>query len=351
MKSKLLTVLIFGCVFLGMGNSTANAQESKFTFGGYMDWTYTVYEAGRQPSSFDAFHFNPIFLFQIEDNLMASSEIEYEHGGDEIIVEYAQIDYLWNDYVTLTVGKFLAPFGAFNRRLHPTWISRVPGKPLSNDHVVPVDWSEIGIMASGAVGFGENGGRVNYAFYVGNGLEGPAGSDMRDLRHEADPREKNNDNKAVGGRLGVVPAAGVEFGISGYTDKYDDVANPILNLNIIGFDAEFHHEDYFELRGEYNQVKMDTALNQSETRSGFYAQAALKLSVTDEDILMPVELAVRFSAQNFPGEMEDIYEVTPTVNYYFGTTSVLRLGYRINGEKTGYKTANNQFTALFSKGL
>ena len=350
MKSKLLTALILGCALTGLGNSTANAQTNKFVFGGYLDWTYTVYEAGRKPSTFEAFHFNPIFLYQIEDNLMASAEVEWEHSGSEINLEFAQIDYIWNDYVTFTLGKFLVPFGVFNQRLHPTWISRVPGRPLSNSHVVPTGWAETGIMASGAVGIGENGGRVNYAFYVANGLEGSVGADMRKLR-KGDARDKNNSNKAVGGRIGVVPAAGIEFGISGYTDKYDDVADPVLNLNMIGADAEFHHEDYFELRGEYNQVDQELAPGQYAVKRGYYAQAALKLSVTDEDILMPVELAVRFSGQNFPGEMNDIYEVTPTVNYYFGTTSVLRLGFTMNGEKTGYKMVNNQFTALFSKGF
>ncbi len=354
MKSKLLTALILGCVFTGLGNSTANAQEGKFALGGYLDWTFTAYEAGVKPSSFNAFHYNPIFLYQVEDNILASAELEFENGGDEIVVEYMQLDYIWNDYVTFTLGKFLVPFGAYNRRLHPTWIARVPGKPLSNIDVVPTGWAEVGLMASGAVGLGENGARVNYSFYVSNGLEGAAGDGIRELRKEGDPREMNNSSKAVGGRLGIVPTAGVEFGVSGYTGKYDAVATPVLNLNMVGVDGEYHYQDLFELRGELNQADQEITPGQYVIKRGYYAQAALKLSITDNDLLMPFELAVRVSGQNFTGVADDIHEVTPTINYYFGSTTVLRLGYSFNGASQGataYKKVDNQFVAMFAKGL
>jgi len=342
-----------GITLLGLASS-GTASESKFALGGYLDNTFKYDQTVGSKSTFDAFHFNPIFLYQLEDNILASAELEFEHGGDEQILEYAQIDYLWNDYITITAGKFLVPFGAFNRRLHPTWISKVPGRPYSNNHVVPTGWAETGLMFSGAVGFGTNGGRVNYAAYVSNGLEGASGDDLRDLRKEFDARDKKNNNKAIGGRLGVVPSAGIEVGISGYTSKYDQAASPVLDINMYGFDAEYHREDYFELRGEYNQVdqRVFIATNNYPFRikKGYYVQAALRLSVTDNDLLMPVEIALRYSAQNFPGEASDVSEVTPTLNYYLSSTTILRMAYTINGE-TGTSVDNNLFTLMLTKGL
>lgn len=355
MKKQLLltAAVILAVVVLTAG--IGQAGDNKFVLGGYLDVTFVYNQEVGKKSTFDAFHFNPIFLYQIEDNILASAEIEFEHGGDEIIVEYAQLDYLWNDYITFTAGKFLVPFGAFNRRLHPTWISKVPGKPYANNHVVPSGWSETGLMVSGAIGFGTNGGRVNYAAYVANGFEGAAGDDIRALRKEKDPRDKMNNNKGIGGRLGVVPAAGIEFGVSGYTCKYDQATNPILNLNMYGADAEYHYQDYFELRGEYNQAdqQIDTVSGGNQPyliKRGYYVQAALRLSVTDNDLLMPVEIAVRYSGQDFPGQAQDVYEVTPTLNYFLSPTTILRLAYTINGE-SGTSVDNNQFTAMLTKGL
>lgn len=353
---KMLKLATVGVVVLLCGFSTGSAGQGKFVLGGYLDANFIYYQQTDKPSSFDMYHFNPIFLYQIESNLLASAELEFEHGGDEIAVEYAQIDFLWNDYVTITAGKFLIPFGAFNRRLHPGWISKVPGRPYSNSQVVPTGWSEAGVMFSGAAGIGENGGRVNYAAYITNGLEGDAGAKIRDLR-KADDRDKKNRNKAIGGRLGLVPAAGIEFGVSGYTCKYDAMITPVLDLTLIGFDAEFHHEDYFELRGEYNQAKQDTSANLSVTKKGYYVQAALKLSVMDNDLLMPVELAVRYSVQDFEGASNDRTEITPTLNYYLSSSTVFRIAYSIMGEKNDPltpgddKVDNNIFTAVIAKGL
>ena len=357
MKSKRMKCVVILAVLVLCLSITAIAGNSKFVLGGYLDVAYYGYESDTKHNTFDMYHFNPIFLYQMQDNILASAELEFEHGGDEIAVEYAQLDFIWNDYVTITAGKFLVPFGAFNRRLHPGWISKVPGRPHSNSQVVPTGWSETGVMFSGAVGIDENGGRINYALYYVNGLEGDAGAKMRDLRKGGDPREKNNDEKGMGGRLGVVPIAGAEVGVSMYTGKYDNVAVPELDLNIFGVDAEIHHEDYFEIRGEYNQVKQDSYVDPTDPTSGgvelkkngFYIQPSLKLNVFDQDILMPLELAIRYSVQDFEGS-EKLTEITPSLNYYLSASTVFRIAYTLNQEETT-DVDNNVLTLYFAKGL
>lgn len=368
MTRQVLKLMVVAGIVLLCAASTGLAGDSKFVLGGYFDANYTYYEQSGKPGTFDMYHFNPIFLYQIEDNILFSAELEFEHGGDEIAVEYAQIDYLWNDYVTVTAGKFLVPFGAFNRRLHPGWISKVPWKPLSNNQVVPTGWSESGVMFSGAVGFGENGGRVNYAAYLASGLEGDDGDKIRSLR-KTDPRDKNNNNSAIGGRLGVVPMPGVEAGASFYTCDYSTDPMAPLDITFIGFDAEFHHEDWFELRGEYNQAKQDftdpgydstdaggtdwfTPFASDVTKKGYYVQASVMLSILDQDILMPMEVAVRYSTQDFGTDATKISELSPTLNYYLSSTTIVRLSYTIMGE-TGAdnKVDNNLITLVITKGF
>lgn len=345
----LLTILLFWVA------SLAQAQKAKFIVTGYLDWTYMWSQSSRI-GTFDLFHFNPIFLFQLEDKLMAEAEVEYEHGGEEIVLEYAQLDYFLHDYVTVTGGKFLIPFGVFNNKLHPTWISKVPGRPLANDHIIPVGWSEAGVMVSGGIPISGY-TKANYAVYLVNGLEGPKGEDIRDLRKEGDDRDAVNNNKAIGGRLGIVPIKEVEVGVSAYTGKYDDVESPKLSLNFFGVDAEYHPKDFFEIRGEFNQADQEFSGFPApdsigfKVKRGFYAQAAVKLSPLEVDVLNSAEVAVRVSRQDFGGEADDIWEVTPGVNYYVTNTGVIRLFYRFNLEKEAYKMDNNQIIFQFAMGF
>jgi len=346
------SVILLFIAFLAY--TPAFGQKSKFIVSGYLDWTYS-WQKGK-PGTFDLFHFNPIFLFQLEDKLLARAEIEYEHGGGEIALEYAQLDWFLHDYVTISGGKFLVPFGVFNQKLHPSWISKVPGRPLANDQVVPVGWSEAGVMASGGISISGY-SKINYAVYLVNGLEGAEGDPIRDLRKEGDDRDVLNNNKAVGGRLGIVPIKEIEIGASAYTGKYDDVPFPKRSLNLYGVDAEFHYKDFLELRGEFNQADQEITDTLAPDTTGFlvkrgyYAQAAIKLSPLAVSQLNPVEVVVRFSGQDFRGEAADKWEVSPGVNYYVTNTGIIRLFYRLNLEKEAYKVKNNQIILQYAMGF
>jgi hypothetical protein len=77
----------------------------------------------------------------------------------------------------------------------------------------------------------------------------------------------------------------------------------------------------------------------------------VKLSPLEVDALNSVEVAVRYSAQDFGGEAGDISEVSPGVNYYVTNTGIIRLFYRINLEKDLYKVDNNLVTLQFAMGF
>ena len=52
------------------------------------------------------------------------------HGPVEKEVDYAQVDFIANPYLTVTVGRFLTPFGIYNERLYPVWIRNLQSDPL-----------------------------------------------------------------------------------------------------------------------------------------------------------------------------------------------------------------------------
>ena len=63
-------------------------------------------------------------------------------------VEYLQLDYIANKYVTVTAGRFLNPFGIYNERLYPVWIRNLQTDPL----ILPLEGeSRDGVMLRGGV--------------------------------------------------------------------------------------------------------------------------------------------------------------------------------------------------------
>jgi hypothetical protein len=83
---------------------------------------------------------NPIFLVPLGRRLLIEAEFETEgekgrHDGHwepwetEKGIEYLQLDYFANKYITVVGGRFLTPFGIFNERLHPIWIRNLASAP------------------------------------------------------------------------------------------------------------------------------------------------------------------------------------------------------------------------------
>lgn len=346
MRKKIYSLLIM--LVMIFFTSLTIAGDRTFLITGYIDWQYS--QTQEKPGTFDSYHFNPIFRFQALDNLTASTELEFEHGGEEIMVEYAKIDYILSDYITIVGGKFLVPFGTFNERIHPTWINKIPGRPLSNDKIVPTGWSEVGAMFTGAFPLGSV-SKLSYHLYLVNGLHGKDGDGIRDLR--GNNRDTKHNDKSFGGRFGIVPVSEVEIGFSGYKGAYTDDAGQYISL--YGADAEWKPSEFLDFRGEYNYALQGVAADLLH-KKGYYLQGALKLSFieTESDflysILNPLEIALRYSEQDFPGETDDLKKTSAGINYYIGSSSALRLAYHINRERSVEKD-NNEITFQFVLGL
>jgi hypothetical protein len=85
----------------------------------------------------------PVLLLPLGENWLIESRGEFigdfqrknwgtgpYGGGVGKELDYLEADYIANRYVTITVGRFLTPFGIYNERLYPFWIRAIETTPL-----------------------------------------------------------------------------------------------------------------------------------------------------------------------------------------------------------------------------
>jgi hypothetical protein len=117
-----------------------------------------------------------ILLIPIGDRWLIESRDSFEvdmvqepgrsglHGPVQKEVDYAQLDFIANPHLTVTVGRFLTPFGIYNERLYPVWIRNLQSDPLILPIGIGPSNASTGAMFRG--GFSVNPAvNLNYAVY------------------------------------------------------------------------------------------------------------------------------------------------------------------------------------------
>lgn len=146
--------------------------------------------------------------YRFNDKFLFNSEIEVEHGN-EIWVEFAYVDYLANEHLTLRSGMLLLPLGLTNEFHEPT-VYLGARRPETEQRIIPSTWRENGAGVLGSAGM------VNFRVYVTNGLRG-AGFTSAGLRGG---RQRGSNalaaNLALSGRVDLTPVPGVFGGVAFY---------------------------------------------------------------------------------------------------------------------------------------
>ena len=117
---------------------------------------------------------SPVLLVPLGKNLVFESRAAFEGdfqrrdgnsgeftGAVQKSLDYMELDYLANRYVTVTAGRFLTPFNIFNERLYPNWIRNTQTDPL----IFPIGTgSDNGLMLRGGIAASQR-ISLNYAVY------------------------------------------------------------------------------------------------------------------------------------------------------------------------------------------
>jgi hypothetical protein len=147
--------------------------------------------------------------YRFNDKFLFNSEIEIEHSN-EISVEFAYLDYLANDNLTLRAGMLLLPLGLVNEFHEPTVFIGAK-RTETETRILPTTWRENGAGVLGSAGI------VNFRAYVTNGLRGAAFTSAG-LRGG---RQKGGNalaaNLAFSARVDVTPIPGIFGGVGLYS--------------------------------------------------------------------------------------------------------------------------------------
>jgi hypothetical protein len=201
---------------------------------------------------------NPVLLLPLGDRWLVESRAEFEGafqrppGGGPFggpvskNLDYAQLDYIANPHLSVTVGRFLTPFGIFNERLYPIWIRSLQQDPL----ILPLSAeSSDGMMLRG--GFPVNArANLSYALYV---------SAVSTVHNNLE------SDRNVGGRMGIfLPGPRIEVGASWQKLLQDG------RSNAFGF--------YSAWQSERLPLNLHSEYARSNQGSGYWVDGAYRLS-------------------------------------------------------------------------
>ena len=160
-KTKVNQDAVYNRPFINLGKSST-------AVGGYVEGNtnYFVTDGISEGFSMELRRFN-IFLYStIAKRIKFLSELEFEHGTEEIGLETAQLDFEISPALNLRTGILVAPIGAFNQK-HDSPLWDFIERPLVVTQLIPSTLSEVGFGVYGKI-YKPN-KIFTYDFYVVNG--------------------------------------------------------------------------------------------------------------------------------------------------------------------------------------
>lgn len=329
------------------------ASAGRTAIGGYAEanGSYLVTDGVGEGWSMELRRFN-IFLYSaVGRRIRFLSELEFEHGTEEIALETALIDFVVTPSLVARAGILLPPIGAFNANHDGPRYDFVE-RPLVATDIIPATLSEVGFGLHGRLA--PRGFAVSYDAYLTNGLgDGVILNSLGRTRLAAgksDERfaEDNNGSPAVSGRVAAMARRWGEIGLSYYGGVYNSyrtegiVVAPKRRLSLVAVDLATDIGPV-TLRGETAWARIDLPPDLGELLAdrqwGFYLDATLPVwRPRIRGLERPVVSAVvrlervdlnqgRFSATGLD-RGDDVNAVTAGISFRPAAGTVFRAHYR-----------------------
>ncbi|MEI7675307.1 MAG: hypothetical protein WCJ03_00890 [Bacteroidales bacterium] len=333
--------------------------DNKFVLAGNAQ---ILYSSSKDAKGFGDLGFKPIFLVSLSDQLFFEGEMEFgtSETGVETVLEYANMCYLLNDYVTLHAGRFLPKFGAYRGRFGEAFLNHFASDAVGFGDGGIGAMNEMGVGAQGGFNIGAT--KLNYDFYLSNGTQfNSTGENIGNMEYEA--YVPNNKKQAIGGRVGILPLSnssleiGYSFQQKSKTTADADIPNAkvfmqAVDVNYIQPVSEL--SSTIRLQGEYKTQDISdagttllvandptSAVSLDTKKSAYYVSATIRPSLVQNKILRNIDFALRFSGYNLPsGVMWDgtannavamesvkLRQTEYSVNYWLKYNTVVKFTY------------------------
>lgn len=335
------------------------------SIGGYMEANanYLVTDGATDGFSSEMRRFN-IFLFApVGARLRFTSELEFEHGTEEIALETALLDYQLSSAFVLRGGILLVPIGGFNQNHDgPRW--EFIERPLSATEIIPSTLSEVGFGANGRFFLGKS--TLTYDAYLTNGLndgiilnksgktrlaEGKGGEQLE---------EDNNGSPAFSSRVAFQHGKLGEIGASYYSGVYNthkvegERVDIPRRVSISALDASTRLWRGIDVRGEVavNHIQLPPSLNELQASKQWGSFIDVVVPVfrpklrSHKDAVVSAAMRVEFvdlHSGNFASTGTRIYDETRAIS--------LGLSFRpVSGTVFRANYVRQEFRDLFGNG-
>ena len=352
----------------GMGAAASKVyySENPLSIGGYGEVYFS--NPSNKDALTDVYRFIPYIGYKFSDNIVLNTEIEFEHGGGEVTIEFIYLDFLINQYANIRVGQQLVPMGLINLRHEPTLFPTVL-RPETETYVIPSTWNELGVSVYGSTDYIEyQVGIINALNF--NSLETQT-SDKKWIRNaRRGSQEKVAAKKAAFiGRADYVGIDGLKAGISVYYGNGSNTDAPLpqvdesdLSMFIYEIHAAYKKNGLFAnalwTQASLNGADKIPGTNVANKAEGGYANIGYNFFryLPENSINMPIFYQYEKynpvkEVANGTSTYNDISSHTVGVNYFPHEQVVLKAEYQIKDDKNvqdeKIKTVSLSFGFIF----
>src|SRR5262245_22864853 len=243
-------------------------RTDRITIGGYGDFQFRQASLNERADGggTPTFQFTRLVLgiaavLAEKQNIIFNSELEYEFGSKEIDVEQAFVEWKLRPEIALRGGIIVPSIGRFNV-YHDSNLNLTTIRPLINQFIVPTAYRDAGIGVRGRFKLPFK-WKLSYEADVVNGMQGLNAdgeatpfSRLLGQSSAAEPGlvafQAPNRRKAVAGRIGLSPINGLEFGVSAYNGRFNQLGEPPRSATILFVDGSYHRGP-LAINGEYGR--------------------------------------------------------------------------------------------------
>lgn len=307
--------------------ASAERNQPRVRITSWLDLDFTHETRPGAFASFDNEHVYYIFSGQVTPDWRAYSEIEFERGAElsdgggsgDILIEQAWADYTRSSQLAFRFGKFLTPYGIWNRN-HWDPITETSTEPFTfRLALIPVN--QTGVAARGSSSQGNR--DTEWTAYLTNG--------RGRTPHSAD----DNADKAIGVDISTGVARSWRVGLSGFFDTDGLDANRREDIAVLW--ATWDHGPW-HAQSEWLRHSGD------RTADAFYLQGSRKLARRWKAV-------ARFDTVNTDRDVSAslrAFEYLAGVNRRFADGVLMKLEYVRHEDRAADRPSYNRYAASLS---